>query len=262
MAKKKYAVVFDLDETLGHFSQPYKFWYHLKKFLNSESISEEYFFSFLDLFPQFFRTNIFKIFKFLKKKKISGICDFVMIYTNNNGPNNWANMIKSYIHNNLKYELFDRVIRAYKIDGHIVEKSRTSHGKSYSDFLSVTQLQSNTQVCFIDDQHHPDMEHNNVNYIYVQPYTYNLPYNQIVEKYFKANKELFEQFNKTENDFINYMTELTSHDSEYLDKTKVEKNIDLLISKKIEKNIKKFLAEKSKYTRKQRKQTKNRTRRN
>ena len=26
-------IVFDLDETLGHFSQPYKFWYHLKKFL-------------------------------------------------------------------------------------------------------------------------------------------------------------------------------------------------------------------------------------
>ena len=95
MNKKKYAVVFDLDETIGNFSQPYKFWFHLKKFLNSEAIHEKYFFSFLDLFPEFLRTNILKILKYVKKKKISGVCDYVMIYTNNNGPNYWANIIRS-----------------------------------------------------------------------------------------------------------------------------------------------------------------------
>ena len=262
MTKKKYAVVFDLDETIGHFSQPYKFWYHLKKFLNSEAIHEKYFFSFLDLFPEFLRTNILKILKYVKKKKISGACDYVMIYTNNNGPNYWANIIRSYIHKKLNYELFDQIIRAFKVNGQIVEVCRTSHGKSYKDFLSCTKLPSNTQMCFIDDQHHPEMEHDNVWYIYVQPYTYNVSYNQIIEKYFIANKELFEQFNKTEDDFVRYMSKLPSDDLEYLDKTKVEKNIDVLISKKIENNIKKFLGEKSKNTRKQRKQTKNRTRRN
>ena len=262
MAKKKYAVVFDLDETLGHFSQPYKFWYHLKKFLNSEAIHEKYFFSFFDLFPEFLRTNILKILKYVKKKKISGACDFVMIYTNNNGPNYWANIIRSYIHKKLNYELFDQIIRAFKVNGQIVEVCRTSHGKSYRDFLSCTKLPSNTQMCFVDDQHHPEMEHNNVWYIYVQPYTYNLKYDKIIGKYFKENVELFNQFNKSENDFINYMSKLSTNDLEYLDKTKVEKNIDVLISKKIENNIKKFLGEKSKNTRKQRKQTKNRTRRN
>ena len=106
------------------------------------------------------------------------------------------------------------------------------------------------------------MEHDNVWYIDVQPYTYNVSYNQLIEKYFKANKELFEQFNKTEYDFVRYMSKILSNDFEYLDKTKVEKNIDLLISKKIENNIKKFLGKKSKNTRKQRKQTMNQTRRN
>lgn len=259
MTNKKYAVVFDLDETIGHFSQPYKFWFHLKKFLNSEAIHEKYFFSFLDLFPEFLRTNILKILKYVKKKKISGACDYVMIYTNNNGPNYWANIIRSYIHKKLNYELFDQIIRAFKVNGQIVEVCRTSHSKSYRDFLSCTKLPSNTQMCFVDDQHHPEMEHNNVWYIYVQPYTYNLKYDEIIGKYFKENIELF---NKSENDFINYMSKLSSDDLEYLDKTKVEKNIDVLISKKIENNIKKFLGEKSKNTRKQRKQTKNQTRRN
>jgi hypothetical protein len=262
MAKKKYAVVFDLDETLGHFSQPYKFWYHLKKFLNSEAIHEKYFFSFLDLFPEFLRTDIFKILKYVKKKKIAGTCNYVMIYTNNNGPNYWANIIMSYIHKKLNYELFDQIIRAFKVNGQFVEVCRTSHSKSYKDFLSCTKLSSNTKMCFVDDQYHPDMEHNNVWYIYVQPYTYNLEYDQIIGKYFKENAELFKQFNKTESDFINYMSKLSSDDLENLNKTTVEKNIDILISKKIENNIKKFLGEKTKYTRKNKKQTKNRTRRN
>ena len=262
MTKKKYAVVFDLDETIGHFSQPYKFWFHLKKFLNSEAIHEKYFFNFLDLFPEFFRPNILKIFKYLKKKKISGACDYVMIYTNNNGPSNWVNIIRSYIHKKLNYELFDQIIRAFKVDGQIVELCRTSHGKSYRDFLSCTKLSYNTQMCFVDDQHHPEMEHENVWYIYVQPYMYNVSYNQIIEKYFKENVELFKQFNKSENDFINYMSKLSNNELEYLNKTKVEKNIDALISKKIENNIKKFLGEKSKNSRKQRKLTTNQTRRN
>ena len=98
MYKKNYAIVFDLDETLGHFSQPYKFWNSLKKFLNTELIDEIYLYSFFDLFPEFFRINIFKILKFIKKKKISGYCDYVMIYTNNNGPNYWVNIIQNYIH--------------------------------------------------------------------------------------------------------------------------------------------------------------------
>jgi hypothetical protein len=57
------------------------------------------------------------------------------------------------------------------------------------------------------------------------------------------------------------MSKLSSNDLEYLNKTKVEKNIDILTSKRIENNIKKFLGEKSKNTRKQRKQNMNRTRR-
>ena len=159
-------IVFDLDETLGYFGQPYKFWYNLKKFLDSESIDIKYFFSFFDLFPDFFRTNIFKIFRFIKKKKLSGECDYVMIYTNNNGPDYWVNMIKSYIHQKLKYELFDQVIRAFKINGKLIEICRTSYDKSYKDLLSCSKLESNTKICFVDDQYHNQMKNKNVHHLY------------------------------------------------------------------------------------------------
>ena len=229
MSKKKYAIVFDLDETLGHFSQPYKFLNSLKKFLNTESLDEIYYHSLFDLFPEFFRTNIFKILKFIKKKKLSGICDHVMIYTNNNGPEYWVNIIKNYIHKTLKYNLFDQIIRAFKINGNKIELCRTSHGKSYNDFLSCTKLPSNTQLCFIDDQNHPEMNHDNVWYIYLQPYVYNVEYEKISKKFYKENISLFQKFEKTEKEFSDYMKKLDKSLSHNLNKSRVEKNIDLLI---------------------------------
>ena len=251
MNKKKYAVVFDLDETLGHFSQPYKFWFSLKKFLNNEFLDYKYFFNLLDLFPGFFRTNLFKILRKLKKNKISGNCDHVMIYTNNNGPMYWVNLIKSYIHKKLHYKLFDQIIRAFKIKGQQVEVCRTSHGKSYKDFLSCTKLPSNTQICFIDDQLHPEMKnHDNVIYIYVQPYKYNVDYTEIATKYYNLNKNLFISHNKYENEFIEF---IRNHANERLDnlyKSQIEKNIDILISQKIDNDIQNFLGNANNFTRK------------
>tara|TARA_B100001778_G_C18574309_1_gene624131 strand:+ start:138 stop:929 length:792 start_codon:yes stop_codon:yes gene_type:complete len=263
MTKKKYAVVFDLDETLGHFSQPYKFWFNLKKFLNDEFLDYKYFFNFLDIFPDFFRTNLFKILKKLKKNKISGKCDYVMIYTNNNGPMYWVNLIKTYIHKKLHYKLFDQIIKAFKIKGQHVEICRTSHNKSYKDFLSCTKLPPTTQICFIDDVEHDEMYHNNVVYIHVHPYKYNVPFNEIATKYYKSNKELFDKYNKTENEFIEFINNNTHKKLPNLYKTPTEKNIDTLISQKIHNDIERFLGNSNNYTRKNKSyKTATRTRKN
>ena len=120
--------------------------------------------------------------------------------------------------------------------------------------MSCTKLPSTAQICFIDDQHHPDMIHNNVRYISIQHYTYYIAYDVLIEKYFKENTKLFNRFNKTKYDFINYMKILSKNNFEYLNKTTVDKNI--------ENNIKKFLGEKSKNSRNKRKLTNTRTRRN
>jgi len=255
MESKNYAVAFDFDETLGHFTQPYRFRSHLKSFLNDKRLDDAYFFSFLDLFPGFFRTGLFKILNTLKKKKLSGKCNYVMIYTNNNGPNDWVDMIISYINTKLEYKLFDRVIRSFKINGEIIETCRTSHSKSHKDLLRCTNLSPNTKICFIDDKFHDDMDHENVMYIFIHPYTYNLGYDEIYKKYYRANTRMFSNYNKTENEFIQYMNKNITDIPRHTGKTQVEKNIDLLISDKITRDILQFLGgDQHNYTKK--KQTK------
>ena len=54
---ENYAIVFDLDETIGHFSQLYNFWNLLSIYLNKE-LEQRYFNNLIDLFPLFLRPNI------------------------------------------------------------------------------------------------------------------------------------------------------------------------------------------------------------
>ena len=52
----------------------------------------------------------------------------------------------------------------------MIEKNRTTHNKTISDFKSCTKANNNSTFCFIDDQYHPYMEKDNVYYIHVKPY--------------------------------------------------------------------------------------------
>ena len=256
MRDNQNAVCFDLDETLGSFSQLYKFWHLLKNNIKDEDLSEKYFFSIIDLFPQFLRPNIFKILKNLKKKKQKQLCNYVMIYTNNNGPNYWANLIKSYFHHKLKFNLFDYIIRAFKIDGKKIEMCRTSHGKSYSDFINCTQLPPNTQILFLDDQYHKDMNHENVLYINLKPYNYNIDYESMCEKFYYKNNNLFntKKIKRPLDHFIKFIRHNTHYDKfPYLTKTSIEKNIELLITENIIKELNIFFNIPEKNTKKNRK---------
>ena len=88
-------VVFDLDETLGYFMELGMFWDALKSYikqsnLNKKIIDQNLFNNVLDLYPEFLRPNIIDILNYLKKKKEKNHCDKLMIYTNNQGPTEWA----------------------------------------------------------------------------------------------------------------------------------------------------------------------------
>jgi hypothetical protein len=189
--KKKYVIVFDLDETLGSFSQLYIFWNLTKNYLNNDNLQDKYLFNLLDSFPLFFRPNLLKLLKVIKNKKIRKICDHVIIYTNNNGPNEWVNIIKNYLHYKLRYNLFDRIIRAFEAKGSRVEMCRTMNSKSYNDFISCTKLPENTQVCFLDDVYHKPMENKNVDYIKLEPYQYSTDLNLLAKTFYDKNKKLF-----------------------------------------------------------------------
>lgn len=247
MNYKKYVIVFDLDETIGHFPQVYRFWELVKNYLNNPNLHIDYLFSIFDLFPEFFRFNILKLFNIIKQKKQKHLCDGVMIFTNNNGPIYWVNSIKNYIHNKINYKLFDQVIRAFKVNGKQVEMCRTSHNKSHKDFINCTKLPENTEICFIDDVFHSKMTHNNVLYINVKPYYYSTNYSLMCEKFYNKNKNLFK---KSYFDFEKFILNNTHYDSYcfYPEKTNMDKNIDYLLTEKLTKEIKAFFPTKIKKT--------------
>ena len=236
-SKYNNVVVFDVDETLGHFNQLYIFWSLLNIYLDCK-LDKHYFFQILDDNQDFIRPNMIKILKNLKNKKISKKCDYIMIYTNNNGPKFWLDLIKDYFEYKLNYKLFDRIIRAFKIDGKIIEPKRTSHEKKYSDFINCTRLPKNTQICFLDDQKHIEMEHPNVFYINIEPYLHNEDFKIMAVKFYKKNPELF---NKNSEVFINYIIKYTkNYKINVKKKSIIQKNIEYILSNHIGKLINKF----------------------
>ena len=229
-----------MDETLGSFSQLYKFWNLCKIYFKNNNLDNKYFYGTIDLFPLFLRPNILTLLNIIKKKKISKICNYVMIYTNNNGPQEWASLIQSYFHHKLNYPLFDKIIRAFKIDGKQIEICRTSYDKSFKDLINCTQLPYDTRVCFLDDQNHKEMHHENVVYINIEPYNYNVKFDIMAEKFYNKYQKTLKFGNKKDFiDFINVNTYKINLNS--LKKSKTHINIDILLTDHIIKEIKKFL---------------------
>ena len=63
MKKVSKIVVFDLDETLGHFTELGMFWDTIQQHFHHD-LGQESFNKICDLYPEFFRPHIFVILKF------------------------------------------------------------------------------------------------------------------------------------------------------------------------------------------------------
>lgn len=167
-------IIFDLDETLGYFTEMSVFWNIITK-INKHRID---FFDLLDLFPEIFRPGIMDILKYIKYKKQSHICKSVIIYTNNQGPNSWSKMIAYYFNYKLKFKLFDKVIGRYDKNS-----CRTSKEKIYTDIKKCLNIKTPTKICFIDNLLHSRMVNENVVYIYINSFKYLLTYKVMAERY-------------------------------------------------------------------------------
>ena len=178
----KHVVVFDLDETIGCFQQFGIFCDALEIF-NKKKLTRDDFIEILDLYPEYFRPNLFNIMQFLKEKKKRGKLQKVCLYTNNNGPKEWAKRICLYIDNKIGYKLFDNHIGAYMVNGEQIELNRTTHEKTLNDFLRTTRFSRHVKICFIDDLYHEKMDTKNVDYIHVEPYTIALPIEILTGRY-------------------------------------------------------------------------------
>ena len=180
---KFYIYAWDLDETIGNFIEYGMIWDAMRSYYDNKLTNKD-FNRMLDLFPNYFRTGIWSIFKILKRIKQTNLKNVkVVIYTNNQGPHTWTDWIAQYIENKINYKLFDQIIRAYEIDGMRVEKCRTSHEKKHADLLKCMNLPVDSEICFIDDQLHPEMKENSlVKYLHIKPYTYSYPFSNMIDK--------------------------------------------------------------------------------
>jgi mitochondrial fission protein ELM1 len=164
-------IVFDLDNTIGYFKQLISI-SHIVKESTKENI--DYINYLLNLFPEFFRPNIFDLFEFLiikrKEKKIKRI----ILYTNNNNDL-FINKVIEFIHSKLYENLFDIIITP-------THERRTKKYKDYNDLLECSSINKDTSICFIDDKKHINMINEKVFYIQCESYNETLKTNDIYKR--------------------------------------------------------------------------------
>ena len=222
--------VFDMDETLGVFSEFGEFIHILTSILNarrgrgnpadssdSDSGSEDndvnslgttlinkHFTQIMDLYPEILRPKILDVMRFLSRMKRIKRCSNVMIYTNNTGPISWANNIKNFFNAKARYDVFDKVIGAFRRpNGEIVEVKRTTHDKTYADLVRCTNMMGKFEVFFIDDRKHPGMHAENVYVIRVKPYSRHISMQQFITRF--KNSRIFHSLNFQAEEFDKYL---------------------------------------------------------
>ena len=241
-------VVFDLDETLGYFSEFGMFWDALKKYIKDNKIdfiiNQDFFNKTLDLYPEFLRPNIINILTYLKEKKKEKHCYKIMIYTNNQGPYEWSVQIKSYFEDKVSTpNLFDQVIGAYKVNGKHVELCRTCDSKTHSDLIRCSKIPDTTDVCFIDDVYHPGMTRDNVFYINIKPYEYDLQFTTIVDRFIASGLLNSDDPTSMKAYIVAFMKR---YNYTYVEKDVGELAVDKAISKKILQHIQAFFNKRNK----------------
>lgn len=234
MQRSHVVVVFDLDETLGDFAELSVFWNALQNiYCNCDKY---HLFELIKLFPEFLRPDIQDILSYLVEKKRQGICDKLMIFTNNQGPRTWVEMITEYFNYMLDTTVFDHIIAAFKVNGKVIEWCRKSNDKNVDDLIKCSNIPGNTHICFIDDQEHPLMITSNVYYINVKPFHYSLSYKDMINRYYDYFIHLVDK-----NTFCTEMT-MYMHSSNYkvIPKSPTEIALDGVISKQLLHHLQEF----------------------
>ena len=240
----KKTFVFDLDETIGSFSDLYIL------FKSIENLSKKYnlqlyesddtlLFCLLDEFPEFFRYGISVLFKYLNEKKKLHSDINIYIYTNNICiPITWTTIIIKYIEKTWKLTLFDNIIRCFKINDKIVEYKRTTNDKTYNDLIRCIKLNRGTELCFIDNALFPKMLHRHVYYLRPKPYYHYVNREDILNRFILSNigVNICNLLSTTSDNLFNEMYNMYTENGysfESFTKTQKEMEIDIEVSKKL-----------------------------
>jgi hypothetical protein len=241
-------VVFDLDETLGYFTQYGIFWDCLTNYIKLKGkpqLSQSNFDETLDLFPEFLRPNIINILTYLKTKKKTNCCHKMMIYTNNSGPREWATRILSYFEKKINYKLIDQIIAAFKINGKRLEVCRTTPNKTHKDLIKCTKIPIDTEICFMDDSFYPEMTNDKIYYINIKPYYHDIEFKTMIDRFLNSNigKDIIED----SDDFLNSILQhIDVYKYTVVTKDKKEYDVDNILGKHIITHLQTFFNQSSK----------------
>ena len=246
---KNKIVVLDIDETIGYFVELGIFCDALTDcaWNNDESMQYKHFNKLMDIYGEFLRPNILEVLHYLNLKKHTGECSGVFVYTNNTAPRAWVEHIIKYIESKLKEPLFDQIVAAFKVNGKIIEVGRTTHDKTYDDLLRCTKLPSNVEVCFLDDKFYEKMQHARVYYINVKPYIHQISVETIINRFLQSNlRSTISKEITLEHFCAGIKSHMQQFSKNYVEKNKLEQEVDIIITKKIMEHLKTFFLKKMK----------------
>ena len=171
-------VVFDLDETLGFFTELGVIWNCLETVSNASG--QKSFNELCRVFEKdYFRPGIFNSMRFLKEQ---GNDLKVVLYTNNTGSLTWLKLILQYIEDRIGANgIFHKIVPGYRPDMK-GKYARTSFNKTYSEIIRCADIPSDAKIIFFDDLNHEQMIHPNVTYVKVTPFFKPLHPTYIIEK--------------------------------------------------------------------------------
>jgi hypothetical protein len=196
-------LVFDLDETIGCFTELHTIWTLIfqPSSSNSNALPPPYinenekqvvFNELLDLYPEFLRVGILQILGYVYSRIVAGECHKIYLYTNNQCEYpDWVKHIVMYL--NLKitggngHFIFERPICAFKIKNVRIEPKRTSTDKIYDDFIACSFLPKSTEICYLDDKKYEKMKHDKVYYIQPPPYYHDLKHKEIYDRFIQSS---------------------------------------------------------------------------
>jgi len=234
---KTRAVIFDLDDTIGHFEQFSMFKYGLDDILETNP-GKKFFIKLLDVFPNIFRPGIMNVLKYLKNIKKRDKHLKVIIYTNNNGPRSWTLLIKDYLEHKINYNLFDKVITKY--DTSSVVNCRTTYQKTHGDLIKCTDLPKHAKILFLDDQEHEKMNHKNITYLKLHGYNFHIKPKIMIKKFLKS--KLGKIIPKKEHvKFSKYIYEVLTSEKDFIVSKTIISQKDKTEKKRIIKELKNFI---------------------
>lgn len=215
-------VVFDMDETLGNFSQFSIFTHAIEDYFDKPDITYRHFNDLVDLYPEIIRPSMLRILEYIRKKKNSIPGSKVMIYTNNMGPDKWVSHIRKYFEYKLRATataaaaadsatssgglaiippLFDHTICGFKPQNSTSAPGtafpqRTTNEKTVNELIRCARLPSDIEICFLDDVYHPKMSDERVYYIKLQAYHSYIPFHAFVTRFVNSAlyRDVFDKF--------------------------------------------------------------------